>query len=64
MAKKTTGKNAGETSVSESDKKGKALELALNKIEKDFGEGAIMKMGEDYRADIGEIGRASCRERV
>ncbi|MBD3425852.1 MAG: recombinase RecA [Candidatus Omnitrophica bacterium] len=35
--------------------KKKALEMALNKIEKDFGEGAIMKMGEGYRADIASI---------
>ncbi|MBU0570464.1 MAG: recombinase RecA [Candidatus Omnitrophica bacterium] len=55
MAKKTTCKDVGEASASGSDAKRKALELALSKIEKDFGEGAIMKMGENYRADIGVI---------
>ncbi|MFH1412147.1 MAG: recombinase RecA [Candidatus Omnitrophota bacterium] len=35
--------------------KDKALELALSKIEKDFGVGAIMKMGEGYKVDIGFI---------
>ena len=37
----------------------KALELALGAIEKNFGKGAIMKLGDKV-----EIGRASCRERV
>ena len=34
----------------------KALQATIDKIEKDFGKGTIMKLG--------EIGRASCRERV
>ena len=55
MAKKAQVKTVGEASANGSDKKVKALELALSKIERDFGEGAIMKMGEDYRADIGVI---------
>ena len=40
----------------------KALDLALQQIEKQFGKGAIMKLGEGNAAP--EIGRASCRERV
>jgi recombination protein RecA len=55
MAKKANVKTIGEAFANGSDKKEKALELALSKIERDFGEGAIMKMGEDYRADIGVI---------
>ncbi|MFH1552270.1 MAG: recombinase RecA [Candidatus Omnitrophota bacterium] len=39
--------------------KGKALELALSKIEKDFGEGAIMKMGEGYKVEVSSISTGS-----
>ncbi len=34
------------------DNKRKALELALNQIEKQFGKGAIMRLGEDTRLDV------------
>ena len=33
----------------------KALEMAIQQIQKDFGEGAIMKMGERHRVDIDVI---------
>jgi len=33
----------------------KALELALAQIEKQFGKGSIMKLGEDVRQDVGAI---------
>jgi recombination protein RecA len=33
----------------------RSLELALNKIHKDFGEGAIMTMGKGYRAEVEAI---------
>jgi recombination protein RecA len=33
----------------------KALEIALSKIHKDYGEGAIMKMGEGYKAEVDAI---------
>ena len=36
-----------------------ALELALKKIEKDFGEGAIMKMGKGYKVKIDTISTGS-----
>ena len=39
----------------ESSKKSAALELALNKIHKDYGEGAIMKMGEGYIVKVDAI---------
>jgi recombination protein RecA len=35
--------------------KAKALELALMEIEKEFGEGAIMKLGQDYKIDVPAI---------
>ncbi|MFH1837298.1 MAG: recombinase RecA [Candidatus Omnitrophota bacterium] len=51
MSKKTDKViSSGESSV-----KDKALELALSKIEKDFGAGAIMKMGEGYKIEVGFI---------
>ena len=41
------------------DTKKKALELALSKIEKDFGEGAIMTMGEGYKVQVESISTGS-----
>ena len=35
--------------------KTKALELALNQIHKQYGEGSIMKLGQDFRVDIPAI---------
>ena len=59
------------------DDRKKALAAALSQIEKQFGKGSIMKMGEgnleldiipvssgSLGLDIAQIGRASCRERV
>ncbi|MCL2038420.1 recombinase RecA [Candidatus Saccharibacteria bacterium] len=40
------------TSPSGLDGKGKALELAMEQITKQFGDGAIMKLGETHKADI------------
>jgi recombination protein RecA len=39
--------------------KKKALELALSKIEKDFGEGAIMTMGEGHKVQVESISTGS-----
>ena len=53
--------------VSTNNDKDKALELAIKQIQKDFGEGSIMKLGENTKMNIGiiptgslnlEIGRA------
>ncbi len=41
------------------DSKKKALELAVSKIEKDFGEGAIMTMGEGYKVQVDAISTGS-----
>jgi recombination protein RecA len=56
MTRTSKGK-ASEKSTSTTGESGKkkALETALSKIEKDFGEGAIMKMGEGYKVEIGSI---------
>ncbi len=53
MAKNEKTKTVAETA------KNKALELALSKIEKDFGEGAIMTMGKGYKVDIDTISTGS-----
>jgi len=39
----------------------KSLELALSKIEKDFGEGAIMKMGKGYNVNVDVIPTGSLK---
>ena len=37
--------------------KDKALELATKQIQKDFGEGSIMKLGENTKMNIGIIAK-------
>ena len=44
MAKK---ENTEETQCSPMEAKMKALQAAMSKIEKDFGKGSIMKLGDD-----------------
>ena len=39
----------------EEKNKTKALELALNQIEKEYGEGSIMKLGQDFKVNIAAI---------
>lgn len=41
------------------EKKAKALELALEHIEKQFGKGSIMKLGQDFKLDIPAISTGS-----
>mgnify|MGYP003510505290 FL=1 len=41
--------------VSTNNDKDKALELAIKQIQKDFGEGSIMKLGENTKMNIGII---------
>ena len=52
---KTKTKAKTEDKVKTDIHKEKALELALSHIEKQFGKGSIMKMGQDFRADIAII---------
>jgi len=56
MAEKSKVKLSAKSVMSKDDtpisEKKKALELALNKIEKDFGQGAIMTMGKDYKVNV------------
>lgn len=51
---KSTSKSSDEKAAKSSAKKD-ALESALEKIHKDFGEGAIMKLGKGYKADVDAI---------
>ena len=48
MAKSTTQKTMGDTNGGSSEGKSKALGLALETIEKQFGKGSIMKLGEAH----------------
>ena len=59
MAKKDTSDSATLSAVPPDSKmdavRVKALDLAIQQIQKDFGEGAIMKMGDSHRVDIDVI---------
>jgi len=59
MAEKTNIKLSAKSVMAKEDtaisEKKKALELALNKIEKDFGRGAIMTMGKDFKVEVDAI---------
>ena len=59
MAKKDTSDTATLSAVPPDSKmdavRVKALDLAIQQIQKDFGEGAIMKMGDSHRVDIDVI---------
>lgn len=44
-----------ETPVNTADERGKALKLAIEKIEKDFGKGAIMKLGDKPAVSVETI---------
>ena len=44
-----------ETTVNNTDERSKALKLAIEKIEKDFGKGAIMKLGDKATVNVDAI---------
>ena len=46
---------AKEETVNVSDERNKALKLAIEKIEKDFGKGAIMKLGDKPSVSVETI---------
>jgi recombination protein RecA len=52
MAKSDTKKSMGDTSGGSADGKAKALGLALETIEKQFGKGAIMKLGDAHAQKV------------
>ena len=47
MAAKKTAETKGSVVQKSGDDRKKALEVALGKIEKDFGKGSVMKLGEN-----------------
>lgn len=55
MAKEKSGKSTQEVKPVEGSERAKALEVALGKIEKQFGKGSIMKMGDRAAQDIQTI---------
>ncbi len=56
-SKKASGKvNYGEQTA---DEKKKALATAISQIEKDFGKGTIMKMGETARMNVSAVSTGS-----
>ncbi|MFB3919334.1 recombinase RecA [Candidatus Velamenicoccus archaeovorus] len=55
MVNKDAGKDKDLKKKEESSNRLKALELALSQIEKQFGKGSIMKLGEDVKADVDVI---------
>lgn len=48
-------KTATESEVKKDSSRAKALDLALSQIEKDFGKGAIMRLGDSARMDVAAI---------
>ena len=53
--KADAGKTKAEETFKADEGKIKALELALNQIEKQFGKGSIMKLGQDFKIDVPAI---------
>ena len=61
MAKATTKKGAAAPMYGErtAEEKQKALATAISQIEKDFGKGTIMKMGETSRMNVSAVSTGS-----
>lgn len=59
MADKTAKKTAVKTEEPQQDGKQKALGLALETIEKQFGKGSIMKLGEAHRVSVETVSTGS-----
>jgi len=49
-----------EKKVAAKDNKDKALSMAVTQIEKQFGKGSIMRLGEETKFEINSIRRAHC----
>ena len=52
MAAKKTAETKGSVVQKSGDDRKKALEVALGKIEKDFGKGSVMKLGENRNEHV------------
>ena len=53
-------KTSSKATAAEQDGKAKALDIALDQIEKQFGKGAIMKLGEDHTSSNVEFTSTGC----
>ncbi len=59
MAKKKTAAAAPASRISNLDEKKKALEMAMAHLEKDFGTGTVMRLGDDAVQDVETISTGS-----
>ena len=59
MAKDTKPKKAAPEEVTGEENRRKALETTLARIEKDYGKGAIMKLGENTNMNVSAISTGS-----
>ena len=59
MAKKAAPKKAPVGRLSDADEKRKALDVTLAHLEKDFGSGAVMRLGDDSVQDVEAISTGS-----
>ena len=62
MAAKKTETKGVVVALTDADARKKALEVALGKIEKDFGKGSVMKLGENLLYHVS--GKLSCEYRL
>ena len=59
MAKSNTKKTVVDTSDKTPEEKQKALETAISQIEKNFGKGTIIKMGENLKMNVSSVSTGS-----
>ncbi len=58
-AKKKSATKAMPTRISDTDKKREALSMTMQHLEKDFGQGVVMRLGDDAIADVETISTGS-----
>lgn len=59
MAKKKAAASANSGRISDMDAKKKALEVAMQHLEKDFGSGTVMRLGDDAVQDVETVSTGS-----
>lgn len=59
MAKKSTSSTASVTAIGDAEGKLKSLESAMQQIERSFGKGSIMKLGEGAKVDVDSLSTGS-----
>ena len=64
MARKSkSAKSSQDVSPKSAEERDRALKAALNKIEKEYGKGAVQRLGDSDVVDIGAIPTGSLRDR-